>query len=190
MPPLNPENDVTAYIVVEDFGDLGRAFLETDLAEADHDTIVRNMISGEYTDPLRVVAFNTVRCGARFHSPGPHGDQHDLAISVYFDPRHRHAGGDDSLHSLGDVTLPEGALAAGHGFEATRSRMGIGDLSASLAPFTSTTKRSPLLRKASFATSPTPSSTTPCPGARPIEPSGRMNLVFPLGKSMVSAWTA
>jgi hypothetical protein len=26
LPPLNPENDVTVYIVVQDFGDLGRAF--------------------------------------------------------------------------------------------------------------------------------------------------------------------
>ena len=60
LPPLNPENDVTVYIVVEDFGDLGRSFRETDIAEADHDTIVRNMISGQYQDPLRVVAFNTV----------------------------------------------------------------------------------------------------------------------------------
>jgi hypothetical protein len=65
MPPSNPENDVTAYIVVEDFGHLGRAFVETDLAEADPDTIVRNMISGEYRDPLRVVAFNTVEGWSR-----------------------------------------------------------------------------------------------------------------------------
>jgi hypothetical protein len=65
LPLLYPENDVTAYIVVEDFGDLGRAFRETDLAEADHDTIVRNMISGEYRDPLRVVAFNTVEGWSR-----------------------------------------------------------------------------------------------------------------------------
>jgi hypothetical protein len=65
MPPSNPENDVTAYIVVEDFGHLGRAFLETDLAEADLDTIVRNMISGEYRDPLRVIAFNTAEGWSR-----------------------------------------------------------------------------------------------------------------------------
>jgi hypothetical protein len=65
MPPLNPENDVTAYIVVEDFGQGGRAFRETDLAEADLGTIVRNMISGEYRDPLRVVAFNTVEGWSR-----------------------------------------------------------------------------------------------------------------------------
>jgi hypothetical protein len=65
MPPLDPENDVTAYIVVEDFGQYGRAFRETDLAEADHDTIVRKMISGEYSHPLRVVAFNTVEGWSR-----------------------------------------------------------------------------------------------------------------------------
>jgi hypothetical protein len=66
MAPLYPKDDVTAYIVVEDSGgDLGRAFRETDIAEADHDTIVHNMISGEYRDPLRVVAFNTVEGWSR-----------------------------------------------------------------------------------------------------------------------------
>jgi hypothetical protein len=65
MSPRYPENDVTAYIVIEDFGDMGRAFRERDLAEANHNTIVRNMISGEYEDPLRVVAFNTVEGWSR-----------------------------------------------------------------------------------------------------------------------------
>jgi hypothetical protein len=65
LPPLNPENDVTVYLVVEDFGDLGQAFRETDLAEADHETMVRNIISGEYGNPLRVVAFNTVEGWSR-----------------------------------------------------------------------------------------------------------------------------
>jgi hypothetical protein len=67
VPPLYPEDDVTAYIVVEDFGQFGRAFRETDLVEADLGTIVHNMISGEYRDPLRVVAFNTVE-GRRLHA--------------------------------------------------------------------------------------------------------------------------
>jgi hypothetical protein len=65
VPLLNPENDVTVYLVAEDFGDLGRAFRETDLAEADHDAIVRNIISGEYRNLLRVVAFNTVEGWSR-----------------------------------------------------------------------------------------------------------------------------
>jgi hypothetical protein len=75
VPPLYPENDVTAYIVVEDFGDLGRAFRETDLAEADFDTMVRNIISGEYRNPLRVVAFNTVEGWSR-------GVSEDIANAV------------------------------------------------------------------------------------------------------------
>jgi hypothetical protein len=65
LPPLNPEKDVTVYIVVEDYGDLGRAFRETDIAEADFETMVRNIISGEYRNPLRVVAFNTVEGWSR-----------------------------------------------------------------------------------------------------------------------------
>jgi hypothetical protein len=64
-PPLNPENDVTVYIVVEDFGDFGQAYRETDLAESDLGTIVHNMISGEYRNPLRIVAFNTVEGWSR-----------------------------------------------------------------------------------------------------------------------------
>jgi hypothetical protein len=55
--------------------------------------------------------------------------------------------------------------------------------SAFLAPPAPTTKPRPLLRSASFATSPTPSSTTPWPGDRPTEPSGRMALSFPWGRA-------
>jgi hypothetical protein len=58
MPPL-PDNDTDVYIVIADFGTNGRSFLETDVTQADRATIVSNMISGEYRDPLRVVAFNT-----------------------------------------------------------------------------------------------------------------------------------
>ena len=42
-----------------DFGSLGRAFVETDIAEADRETVIRNFLSGQYSSPLRVVAFNT-----------------------------------------------------------------------------------------------------------------------------------
>ena len=52
-------NDVTAYLVIEDFGPLGRGYVETDLAEADRETIIRNFISGQHENALRVVPFNT-----------------------------------------------------------------------------------------------------------------------------------
>lgn len=54
----------------------------------------------------------------------------------------------------------------------------------------STYKPSPDSRNASFARCPMPSKTTPWPGLFPIDPSGRTNLVFPLGNSMASAFIA
>jgi hypothetical protein len=44
--------------VLNDFGELGRAFLETDELEADEWTTVSNILNGEYSNPMRVVAFN------------------------------------------------------------------------------------------------------------------------------------
>ena len=59
-PPLAPKlaDNVTVHIVLNDFGELGRAFLETDEREADEWTTVTNIINGEYSKPVRVVAFN------------------------------------------------------------------------------------------------------------------------------------
>jgi hypothetical protein len=61
-PSLAPDqqpHDVTVYIVVNDFSELGRAYVETDEAAADKQTVVNNISSGEYSNPVRVVAFNT-----------------------------------------------------------------------------------------------------------------------------------
>ena len=59
------EPDVTVHIVLNDFGELGRAYVETDQAEADEATIVENILGGQYSHPLRVVAFNTAEGWAR-----------------------------------------------------------------------------------------------------------------------------
>ena len=56
---------MTVHIVLNDFGRLGRAYCEIDEAEADEATIVENILSGQYSRPLRVVAFNTVEDWAR-----------------------------------------------------------------------------------------------------------------------------
>jgi len=57
--PRQPHHAATAYIVLDDFGPkLGRAYRETNEAQADEKTIVENMISGQYSNPVRVVAFN------------------------------------------------------------------------------------------------------------------------------------
>jgi hypothetical protein len=56
--PAKLTDNVTVHIVLNDFGKLGRAFLETDELEADEWTTVSNIINGEYSNPVRVVAFN------------------------------------------------------------------------------------------------------------------------------------
>ena len=82
MRRLVPENDVTAYLVIEDFGDRGRAFLETDLAEADREIIIRNFISGQYDNALRVVALNAAEGWSRDVSEDVAGEIVDRAYDA------------------------------------------------------------------------------------------------------------
>jgi hypothetical protein len=69
-PPLAPHEpiytyDVTVYIVLNDFGELGRAYVETDEAEADEATVVSDILSGVYSNPVRVIALNTAEGWSR-----------------------------------------------------------------------------------------------------------------------------
>lgn len=59
LAPDESEFDVTVHIVLNDCGPLGRAFVETDEDEVDEDTIVENILNGQYSHPVRVIAFNT-----------------------------------------------------------------------------------------------------------------------------------
>ncbi|KQW20674.1 hypothetical protein ASC80_10640 [Afipia sp. Root123D2] len=52
--------DVTVYLVEDDFGKIGRCYRETDSEKADLEATIQDLISGQYNDPIRVVAFNTV----------------------------------------------------------------------------------------------------------------------------------
>jgi hypothetical protein len=53
--------DQTVYTVVDDSGPLGR---ETPVEEGDLETTITDLMSGQYSDPVRIVAFNTVECWA------------------------------------------------------------------------------------------------------------------------------
>ena len=54
------DDDQTAYIVVDDFGPIGRSFRETGVGRADLEAVVMGLLEGQYADPVRVVGFNTV----------------------------------------------------------------------------------------------------------------------------------
>ncbi|MGY8706154.1 hypothetical protein RAD16_10495 [Bradyrhizobium sp. 18BD] len=58
--------DRNIYLVLEDFGaHAGCAWRETDEADTDLETVIRNIISGEYTYPVRIVAFNAIEGWSR-----------------------------------------------------------------------------------------------------------------------------
>src|SRR3979490_270108 len=52
--------DQTVYLVVDRFGQLGSAYRETEVERTDLETIITDLMSGQFNDPVRVVAFNTL----------------------------------------------------------------------------------------------------------------------------------
>jgi hypothetical protein len=51
--------DQTVYIVENDFGRSGRAFVEMDGEYADLEATITALLQGQYNNPIRIVAFNT-----------------------------------------------------------------------------------------------------------------------------------
>ena len=52
-------DDQTIYLVADDFGKSGRAWAESDYETTDLETVIQDLLSGQYTNPIRVIAFNT-----------------------------------------------------------------------------------------------------------------------------------
>ena len=60
IPSLVPDGaDQTVYLVVDDFSRHGRVFRETEVERTDLESVIADLVSGQYNDPVRVVAFNT-----------------------------------------------------------------------------------------------------------------------------------
>jgi len=59
-----PSFDVSVYLVLDDFGSFGRAYRETD-ENQDLETVIQGMLTGAYSKPVRVIAFNTFEGWAR-----------------------------------------------------------------------------------------------------------------------------
>lgn len=60
-----PSKHETVYLVLDDFGKLGRIWREIDEAEANEAAVIAGILMGEYEHPVRVVAFNTNEAWAR-----------------------------------------------------------------------------------------------------------------------------
>jgi len=53
-------DDQTVYLVKDDLGLHGAVWREADAETTDLETVITGLMSGEYSDPVRVIAFNTV----------------------------------------------------------------------------------------------------------------------------------
>ena len=80
--PNGLERDI--YLVLDDFGRLGRAWRETDEAGASRPTLVRNLLEGQYENPVRIVAFNVAEGWCR-----------DVTLDIADELRRRYVEHDD-----------------------------------------------------------------------------------------------
>jgi hypothetical protein len=66
-PSIVPDpDDRDIYLVLDEFGGrLGRAWRETDEDRTDRQIVITDLMTGQYSDPVRVVAFNTAEGWSR-----------------------------------------------------------------------------------------------------------------------------
>jgi hypothetical protein len=84
------EANQDTYLVLDDFGGrLGRAWRETNEEDTDRETLIRDLVEGEYSDPARIVAFNTAEGWSR-----------DMTMDIADEVRRRFAEYDEVPASL------------------------------------------------------------------------------------------
>jgi hypothetical protein len=66
-PSIVPDpDDREIYMVLDDFGGrLGRAWPEVDDERTDREIVITDLMTGQYSNPVRVVAFNTAEGWSR-----------------------------------------------------------------------------------------------------------------------------
>jgi len=66
-PSIVPQHhaDRNIYLVLDDYGPLGRVWRETNQAEADRATLINDLLDGQFSSPARIVAFNTAEGWSR-----------------------------------------------------------------------------------------------------------------------------
>ncbi len=58
-------DDQTVFLVKDDLGRLGAIWREADAETTDLETVITDLLTGQYKDPVRVIAFNTTEHWAR-----------------------------------------------------------------------------------------------------------------------------
>ena len=65
-PSIVPSSDdLDVCLVVNDFGRRGGAYCETDVEATDLKTVIQDLLNGQYSNPVRVISFNTAEGWSR-----------------------------------------------------------------------------------------------------------------------------
>src|SRR3954463_11848646 len=60
-PSIVLSNDQDVYLVLDDYGEWGTAWRETDVEDTDLESVIIDLLEGQYINPVRVVGFNVSR---------------------------------------------------------------------------------------------------------------------------------
>jgi hypothetical protein len=78
-PSIVPKGeDQNVYLVVDDLGRNGRVYREADVETTDLETVISDLLDGQYQNPIRIVSFNTTEKWSQ-----------DVSADVAHELRHR-----------------------------------------------------------------------------------------------------
>ena len=64
-PSITPSNDQDIYLVLDDFGAIGCAWRETNVQDTELESVITDLLEGQYRNPIRVIGFNTAEGWSR-----------------------------------------------------------------------------------------------------------------------------
>jgi hypothetical protein len=65
-PSIVPDDvDRDVYIVLNDYGSLGRSWCETSEGDAERAAVIHDLLDGQFSSPVRIIAFNTAQGWSR-----------------------------------------------------------------------------------------------------------------------------
>lgn len=64
-PSVVPADDQAVYLVLDDFGQIGQCWRETDVEATDLEKVITDLLDGQYKNPVRVIGFNTAEAWSR-----------------------------------------------------------------------------------------------------------------------------
>jgi hypothetical protein len=68
-PSIVPSDDQNVYLVVDDFGQFGRVWREADIEKTDLESVIQDLLEGQYNNPIGVFGINPAEGWSRRSPP-------------------------------------------------------------------------------------------------------------------------